>query len=111
MKRTKIIIVAVLLFALLISSCGQFAPRTAEPTAVSAEAAPEEAPLKAEPAPLADSALMPLAASGSTSTVTKAAGSLFSGKFEGTAVEGSAEAVDGVYRMAVTKTDGKNTQS
>ena len=107
MKRTKIIIVAVLLFALLISSCGQLSPKPAETKAVSAEAAPEEAPLKAEPAPLADSALMPLAASGSTSTVTKAAGSLFSGKFEGTAVEGSAEAVDGVYRMAVTKTDGE----
>lgn len=97
MKHTKLLIAALLLLSFLLSSCGQGAAVLDLPAR---ELTAHAAPAGSLPAP------QRLAADSKNSPV-KSGIDLFRGKFEGTAVEGSAEAVDGVYRMAVTKTDGE----
>ena len=111
MKRTRIMIVAILLFALLLSSCGQIVPKAAQTALLATAKAPGAAEFKAlsasREAPTGGHSAVPRLAADGKSAVTKAADDLFRGKFEGTQVQGSAEAVDGVYRMSVTETDGE----
>lgn len=79
MRKAKHLIVALLMAALLLSG---FAPITAR----------AEAPKAAGP---------------HLSAVTKSASPLFRAQFEGDTVEGTGSIVDGVYRIAATKTDGE----
>ena len=106
MKHARKALLAVLLIALLLSGCGQMTPAAAPETvesslpAVQYEAA----------APSGGYYLQPL--SGFVSSKPSAiereeAGRLFRAKFEGNEVNGSGEAVDGVYRFIATQTDGE----
>jgi len=108
MKRIKVLVVALLLLSFLISGCGQLRP--AAGAAEGGLAAAEEA-AEAFPAPLKASVggepLTPPAADVRREPVSKAADALFRVKFEGSSVAGSGESVDGVYRVAATKTDGE----
>ena len=105
MKRTKTKIAVALLLSLLLSGCGGTAP---QPPAETAE--PVE-----EPAVSAEMELAPvgfevprLSAPGAAQTApVSVKNTLFRAKFEGSAVAGSGEAVDGVYRFIATETDGE----
>ncbi len=84
MKKTKILIVALLLSSLLLSGYTQPA-KSARTVGTGA----------------------PQAGSVRLDAQKKSAPGLFGAKFEGDAVEGTGEAVDGVYHFAATKTDGE----
>jgi len=114
MKRTKLVIAIVLLFSLLLSSCGQAAlpieeseQYGAEETALEAAEVPEM-----ELPPFRDfppEAYPPRPQTDSEGQVTpiRMETDMFRAKFEGTDVAGSGEAVDGVYRFIATQTDGE----
>lgn len=114
MKHTKILIAVVLLFSLLLSSCGMAA---AQPETIEIETEPERAVITmAEPAPAqpkvqtvsaVDYAPRQLSSSGSKPEPTVVETDMFAAKFEGSSVAGSGEAVDGVYRFTATETDGE----
>ncbi len=90
MKKAKILIVVLLLSSLLLSGYGQpGAGREATPQQNSAQSVAATLPVS------------------HYDTLKKSAPALFGAKFEGDAVEGSGEAVDGVYHFAATKTDGE----
>ena len=110
MKHTKIMIAFVLLFALLFSGCGQIAPQTAGTAAYTASPAGAAMPATlsaVRKAPASVRPVLPLAESGGKVTPTTVKTAMFRAKFEGSAVAGSGESVDGVYRFAATKTDGE----
>jgi len=114
MKHTKILIAVVLLFSLLLSSCGMAA---AQPETIEIETEPERAVITmAEPAPAqpnvqtvsaVDYGPRQLSSSGSKPEPTVVQTDMFAAKFEGSSVAGSGEAVDGVYRFTATETDGE----
>ncbi len=114
MKRTKILIAVVLLLSLLLSSCGMPA---AQPETIEIETEPERAVVTVtEPAPAqpevqtettADYAPRLLTNTGSKPEPTTVQTDMFSAKFEGSAVAGKGEAVDGVYRFTADETDGE----
>ena len=114
MKHTKILIAVVLLFSLLLSSCGMAA---AQPETIEIETEPERAVITmAEPAPAqpkvqtvsaVDYGPRQLSTSGSKPEPTVVETDMFAAKFEGSSVAGSGEAVDGVYRFTATETDGE----
>ena len=116
MKQAKVLTAVLLLAAFLLSSCAMGAPNAKEvPVEPAVEMIPQvraEEPAAVEAAPLADAAesgyfLQPLAVNGGVDAVTADAKPLFKAKFEGDRVEGSGEAVDGVYRFTAAKTDGE----
>lgn len=116
MKQGKVLTAVMLLAAFLLSSCAMGAPNAKEvPAEPAVEMIPQvraEEPAAVEAAPLADAAesgyfLQPLAVNGGVDAVTADAKPLFKAKFEGDRVEGSGEAVDGVYRFTAAKTDGE----
>ena len=130
MKRTRAVIAGVLLFSLLLSGCASAVPSaerttegktgqeiTAEKTALT-EAAPEETvEVNAQPEaellssqvfPAEDYSPVPAALSKGEVTPVSVQSSMFRAKFEGSDVEGSGEAVDGVYRFTASKTDGES---
>ena len=114
MKHTKILIAVVLLFALLLSSCGQAAPQAAETVRRTVKEAPAPAAagrvelLSAyHEAPAAGTFALPLSAPGQVTPTTVEHNTMFRAKFEGNAVSGRGEVVDGVYRFAADKTDGE----
>ena len=114
MKHAKLMIAVVLLFALLLSSCGQAAPQAAETVRRTVKEAP--APAAAGRVELLSAfreapaggtfALLP-SAPGQVTPTTVEHNTMFRAKFEGNAVAGSGEVVDGVYRFAADKTDGE----
>ena len=108
MKRTKTLIVALLLASFLLSSCGQAFPQAAE-AAPKAAASVQQAPeYQAQPLAAQSAApRSPLADSADKNPVYREKSGLFGAKFEGNAVAGSGEAVDGVYRFSATETDGE----
>ncbi len=93
MKRTKTMIAIVLLLSLLLFGCTQAIPKAAV-----GEITPKLAVLSGQEAQAVFSG---------EATPTYVQNTIFNAKFEGDAVEGSGEAVDGVYRFAATKTDGE----
>ena len=111
MKRAKSLIVVLLLAAFLLSSCGQTAP--AAPAAPEAPAAAPQEVQPQEPAPAEAAAPV----EEETPTVFRAKSLAaapiyaenppFQAKFEGDAVVGSGEVVDGVYRFSAAQTDGE----
>lgn len=114
MKHAKLMIAVVLLFALLLSSCGQAAPQAAETVRRTVKEAP--APTAAgrvellstyHEAPAAGTFALPLSAPGQVTPTTVEHNTMFRAKFEGNAVSGRGEVVDGVYRFAADKTDGE----
>ena len=114
MKHTKILIAVVLLFALLLSSCGQAAPQAAETVRRTVKEAPAPAAagrvelLSAyHEAPAAGTFALPLSAPGQVTPTTVEHNTMFRAKFEGNSVSGRGEVVDGVYRFAADKTDGE----
>lgn len=107
MKRMTTMIAVVLLFSLLLSSCGLAAPRAATEAAAEDEEK-SEALLSELDAPLEEVSLPPLEVSAPQTEPTKVKNTLFRAKFEGSTVAGSGEAVDGVYRFNATKTDGES---
>lgn|GEM_PF-1748268 len=118
MKHMRVMTAAVLALTLMASGCGQSmsrAPETvSEPAAEVVQAAPEEnagsvvleeptfeRPFRGFPEEMsAESAEAPAAP-------VRVENSMFHAKFEGSDVEGSGEAVDGVYRFTANKTDGE----
>ncbi len=111
MKRTKTMIALVLLFAMLLSSCGLRSPLAEIDTAQTAVEEAQEAPQAAavaEEAAAEEPFAQPLSTvNGQPNPVSVEKTGLFAAKFEGSDVEGTAEAVDGVYRFSATKTDGE----
>ena len=117
MKGRKTIVAVILLFALLLSSCGQGSLLPAEETTAAKTAAAAETVVltQAQPQPLsafrdapADSAASaPKAAPAGPVTPERVKTDMFRAKFEGSAVAGSGEIVDGVYRFTATQTDGE----
>ena len=114
MKHAKLMIAVVLLFALLLSSCGQAAPQAAETVRRTVKEAPAPAAagrvelLSAfHEAPAGGTFALPLSAPGQVTPTTVEHNTMFRAKFEGNAVAGSGEVVDGVYRFAADKTDGE----
>ena len=107
MKRMTTMIAVVLLFSLLLSSCGLAAPRAATEAAAEDEEK-SEALLSELDAPLEEVSLPPLEVSAPQTEPVKVKNTLFRAKFEGSTVAGSGEAVDGVYRFNATKTDGES---
>ena len=133
MKHKRIVIALVLLVSLLLSSCGLTGPRTVQtapnpaetaadtvsetaPETAASETAPETAaepaaepaaPSDSREAPSTERTATPMAASGGKVETTKVKTDMFRAKFEGDAVAGSGEAVDGVYRFVATETDGE----
>ncbi len=118
MKHTRFMVTFVLIAALLASGCGQSVTRAPEAASESAQAsAPEAAaPDQAEETvleePTFERPFVDFPEEMSTEPVSsdpvRVDGSMFRAKFEGTDVEGSGEAVDGVYRFIATKTDGES---
>ncbi len=115
MKHARIAVSVVLLAAMLLSGCGMEAAPFAAPSgqAQSASVTTAELPVSAE-----NSALRPAAGAEALSSRRMETDSalspqpgpeenVFSGKFEGDRVEGSAGIVDGKYRFETTKTDGE----
>ena len=88
MKKAKMMIVILLLLSLLLSACGH--------TGSAAVSETEEG-----------SGIQPLAARVDQIQPTRLTTTLFRAKFEGSAVKGSGETVDGVYRFTATETDGE----
>lgn len=114
MKRTKFMIAIVLLFSLLLSSCGMTVPQAAvkgvEPAGeASVDSVLELTPIQsgAPAAPAADYAPRLLTSSGSKPAPTIVQTDMFAARFEGDAVAGRGEAVDGAYRFIATETDGE----
>ncbi len=112
MKRTKILIVVVLLFALLSTGYGQTIlqarVRAYEPTTQTQPLTAEEAaPIEAQPLASAQSAPTAAAQPGEAVEPRTVQTDMFRAKFEGDRVSGSGEAVDGVYRFRADKTDGE----
>ena len=117
MKGRKTIVAVVLLFALLLSSCGQGSLLQAEETTAAKTAAAAETVVstQAQPQPLSafrdapagSAASAPKAAPAGPVTPERVKTDMFRAKFEGSAVAGSGEAVDGVYRFTATQTDGE----
>ena len=114
MKHAKLMVAVVLLFALLLSSCGQAAPQAAETVRRTVKEAPAPAAagrvelLSAyHEAPAAGTFALPLSAPGQVTPTTVEHNTMFRAKFEGNAVSGRGEVVDGVYRFAAEKTDGE----
>ena len=109
MKQAKSLIVVLLLAALLLSGCGQTAAPAAPeaPTAAPQEAAPQEpAPAEAA-APVEEESPAVFHAKSLAAGPTYAGNPPFQAKFEGDAVVGSGEVVDGVYRFSAAQTDGE----
>ncbi|MBQ6545554.1 MAG: hypothetical protein IJL72_07425 [Lachnospiraceae bacterium] len=96
MRRTRIVIAFLLLFALLLSSCGQAAPEGSDAEDMEMEI-PDFRDLPAVPDAPQEGAVTPV----------RVENTLFRAKFEGSDVSGSGEAVDGVYRFIADKTDGE----
>ena len=86
MKHGKMILAVLLLAVMLLTVC---------------------APSAALAAPVSQSAGRPLAAQSSGLVPTHVQTTMFRAKFEGSAVAGSGEIVDGVYRFTATETDGE----
>ncbi|MBQ2634461.1 MAG: hypothetical protein IJF88_07800, partial [Oscillospiraceae bacterium] len=114
MKHAKLMIAVVLLFSLLLSSCGQAAPQAAETVRRTVKEAPAPAAagrvelLSAfREAPAGGTFALPPSAPGQVTPTTVEHNTMFRAKFEGNAVAGSGEVVDGVYRFAADKTDGE----
>ncbi len=117
MKQTRVTIAIVLLFALLLSGCGLAAPRRTEAAgAPAAVSAPWEMPggyvVQPLAAPVGQAAPAPAMQPAPAEAVRPAPNSvgnttMFNAKFEGDAVAGSGEVVDGVYRFVATETDGE----
>ena len=114
MKHAKILIAFVLLIALLLSSCGQAAPQAAETVRHTIKEAPAPAAagrlelLSAyHEAPAGGTFALPFSAPEQVTPTTVEHNTLFRAKFEGNAVAGKGEVVDGVYRFAAEKTDGE----
>ena len=119
MKRRRSLIAVLLMLALLVSACSQSAPaaQAGEEAAESeAEAIPTEGtgeddysdliqPFQSLPA---DADVRQQASNRGEVTPTKVETRMFRAKFEGNDVQGSGEAVDGVYRFNATKTDGES---
>ncbi len=121
MKRRRGLIACLLMLALLVSACSQAAPTKqagevaaeaeAEAEAVSTEEAGQDdysdlmQPFQSLPS---DADVRPLAENRDEVTPTRVETTMFRAKFEGNDVEGSGEAVDGVYRFNATKTDGES---
>ena len=100
MKHAKTMIALVLLFSLLFSGCAMNAP--AEEEEVIDRGIDNEYGIEIpgfDPLPYKE----PDKSASPTSVKT----TMFRAKFEGNAVSGSGEAVDGVYRFNATKTDGE----
>ena len=122
MKRRRSLIALLLMLALLVSACSQTAPtkQAGEETAEAGAEAEAEAvsteeaggddysdliqPFQSLPE---DADVRPQAENRDEVTPTKVATTMFRAKFEGNDVQGSGEAVDGVYRFNATKTDGE----
>ena len=123
MKRRRSLIALLLMLALLVSACSQTAPtkQAGEETAEAGAEAEAEAvsteeaggddysdliqPFQSLPE---DADVRPQAENRDEVTPTKVATTMFRAKFEGNDVQGSGEAVDGVYRFNATKTDGES---
>ena len=120
MKHTRFMVTVVLVLALLVSGCGQAVTRAPEASPDSApEAAQPEAQAAAEETALEEPVFerpfvdFPETMSAETEadgpvTPVRVETDMFHAKFEGTEVEGSGEAVDGVYRFIANKTDGES---
>ena len=107
MKRSATIIALVLLFSLVLSSCGHVALLPAEKAAETLKEAAQPV-LSAVQERAQGFVLQPLASSNKqVVTTTTVKTDMFRAKFEGNAVAGSGEAVDGVYRFTATQTDGE----
>ena len=104
MKRTRLMMTVMLLFALFIASCARVAKSVGETPAAEEEApaieVPEyefqDLPANAHPAPA------------TADPVKVVDESLFHAKFEGDAVSGSGGAVGGKYHFIATQTDGES---
>ena len=96
MKHAKLVVLALLLVSLLLSSCGQL-PAPVADSAAEELAAPAESAYSLEP----------LAAHYDAPAPTHVTTDLFSAKFEGSAVSGSGAVVDGVYRFIARRPTGK----
>ena len=110
MKRAKILIAIILLASLLLSSCGQAAVQPTEAEkAAGTDTAPQEAALldTSPEAKALGAGFLPLGTVNNRIRQNVVKSDLFSAKFEGDAVAGSGEAVDGVYRFVATETDGE----
>ena len=98
MKLRKTALAVLLLAALLLTACG--AGQTASPV-------PAESSTTARASLTEGYYYQTLAAMAGDRPLTGATDNLFSAKFEGDKVAGTAEPVDGMYRIAATRTDGE----
>lgn len=108
MKRLKITLAIVLLFALLLSGCGQTVPQFTRETGAAPEthAAPAALQTLSAYRGAPSGFALPRAAAGNV-TPTTVKSTMFGAKFEGKNVSGRGEAVDGVYHFVATQTDGE----
>ncbi len=108
MKRVRFMGIGLLMCSLLLTSCGQDAPqRNADDPETEEEATNWEDIFPFENFPTEGQSQE---SAGNTGKVTpeRIDNSIFRAKFEGTEVEGTGKAVDGVYRFNATKTDGES---
>lgn len=105
-RRQAILISSVLLAALLLSSFPLGAPAAVQPKAAAQTAASENAAPPTQN-PVFAQTLAAAAISPTSEKQYRSAAPLFGAKFEGDRVAGTAENVDGVYRIAATRTDGE----
>lgn len=104
MKHARLCIALLLLTALLLSACGQ----SAQQAVPEQESANEEAAPVSAKAPLFDGIYyQTLAGRMGDRPMTGATDNVFSAKFEGDKVAGTAELVDGKYLFSASKTDGE----
>ena len=92
MRKAKLVIVALLMATLLLSGFGPAAPGSGAARQVAQQ----------------NDVRMAAPARSHLAPQTKDASGLFRAQFEGHDVEGTGSVVDGVYRVAVTKTDGES---
>ncbi|MBR3310755.1 MAG: hypothetical protein IKG15_02905 [Solobacterium sp.] len=107
MKRVRFMGIGLLMCSLLLTSCGQDVPQRSEEEPETEEATNWEEIFPFENFPTEGESQE---SAGNTGKVTpeRIDNSIFRAKFEGTEVEGTGKAVDGVYRFNATKTDGES---